>query len=274
MSLTKSQRLILIVVSILLAGFTIFNPTLLFVSKSILNSKGNSYGIFIPFLSVSMIWARRNTIKNIDIRFDHIGIPFLFLSILIPMGLNISFQLKFICFVAFISGLCLTLLGRKFHKSIAFSIFYLISLIPIPEYIYSDLACLVRTVTFNGSVLLLSRIGISFYANGCIIQLPNLILNVDLSCGGIHYLLSFFVFGIAYAYFRRSSVRQKFIIVALTIPIAIFASILRITIITLLVSHVGLWVVDPKPHMGISLAIFLSVAILVFSLDRSYQTKS
>jgi exosortase len=274
MSLFKSQRLILIIISVIIAGFTIFKPTLLFVFNSILNSNGNSHGIFIPFLAALMIWTKRKAIKDTDVCFDSLGFSYLILSILIPLRFDVSMYFKVICFIASVSSLCLTLLGRKLYKVLAFPMLYLTAITPIPEHFYTFLAHEVRDVTFNGSCVLLSFLGVSFYTNGWAIQLPNVHLNVELGCSGIHYLLSFFVFGIAYAYFRRSSLKHKLLIVALTIPIALLAGVLRVTTLTLLAYHIGARVVDPRPHMVISLVIFLSVAILCFSFDRFYQARS
>ena len=116
-------------------------------------------------------------------------------------------------------------------------------------------------------------LGISFFREGYLIHLPNTVLNVAISCSGIRYLVSYFVFGIAYAYLYRKTVWSRIIVIFSIIPISLIASILRLTVIFLLTYIFGPHMADYWPHVLISWSVFFIVLILAIGLDQFFLNK-
>ena len=100
------------------------------------------------------------------------------------------------------------------------------------------------------------------------IHLPNTVLTINIACSGIRYLLSYFVFGVAYSYLYRKTIGQRFLVVALTIPISLLASTLRLTAIVLLTYYVGSHMAEYWPHVITSWLVFVSVLVLFVGVDR------
>jgi len=144
----------------------------------------------------------------------------------------------------------------------------LASMIPIPEPTYDLLANWTRQATMRATTGALAMGGVPFLNEGLLIHLPNATLRVNIGCSGIRYLLSYFVFGIAYAYLYRERFDQRLFLVALTVPISLMASTLRLTVIALLAYYVSPQLAQPRPHIVTSWLIFFSVLVFSVGFDR------
>jgi exosortase len=130
-----------------------------------------------------------------------------------------------------------------------------------------------RTIAFGGSLKIISWLGIPHMRVGWDIELPNALLRVAISCSGIRYLISFVVFGLAYAYlFRISSVGRVLTVLA-TIPISLFASICRLTIIFTMTYYVSPYWSQHGPHVILSWFVFFTVLFSSIFIDQWVQRK-
>ena len=238
---------------------------------SVLNREGSSHGVFIPFISGYFIWLKAAYLKRIELHFDSLGIPLLVIGVAISF-LNIGgFQVQCIAFFIFIGGSVWALLGRRFLMEISFLLFFLVTMIPLPRDFYIDLANLTRDITYPGSLKVISFFGITFFKEGYVIHLPNAVLEVALSCSGIRYLISFFVFGMAYAYLTRKTTLSRLGVVASTFPISIIAGICRLTAIFLATYFISPRMAERGPHIFISWAVFFVILILSVASDQVFQ---
>jgi len=213
------------------------------------------------------------TIWNIKPRYDYSGIMLLAAGLFLGIADIGEYQLKFMGFIVFISGLIAFFLGRDFFKEAAFPLFFLITMVPFPAEAYMALANFIRNITLEGAIRIISITGIPYFREGIMVQLPNALLKVNLSCSGIRYLFSFFVFGIAYAYLYRKSNLSRLFIIALTFPISIAASIGRLTSIFLLTYIFGPKMAEHWPHIFISWTVFFIVLILCLASDQFFLAR-
>jgi exosortase len=144
-------------------------------------------------------------------------------------------------------------------------------MIPIPENIYESMANYTRHISFGGSLKIISLLGISYFKEGWMIQLPNALLKVATSCSGIRYLISYFVFGLAYAWLYRETTGRRLLVVALTIPVSLFASICRLTAIFILTYNFGPRMAEHWPHIFISWIVFFVILITCIAADQFFQ---
>jgi exosortase len=144
-------------------------------------------------------------------------------------------------------------------------------MIPIPENIYESMANYTRHISFGGSLKIISLLGISYFKEGWMIQLPNALLKVATSCSGIRYLISYFVFGLAYAWLYRETTGGRLLLVALTIPVSLFASICRLTAIFILTYNFGPRMAEHWPHIFISWIVFFVILITCIAADQFFQ---
>jgi len=266
-------RLSLLLFCVLLAGLLLYQSALVSLISAVIHRQGSSHGVFVPFLSAFFLWTKRDAIRKIEPRYDHLGIPFVVVGAFFPVFNIGTFHVQILSFIVLIAGLIIIHLGRKLFKEIAFPLFFLIAMIPIPKGFYLQLTNCLRDLTFGGSALLLSVFGVPFYKEGVFIHLPNAVLNISTGCTGIRYLISFFVFGLAYAYLYRTTLQSRLIIVASTIPISLAASICRLTAIFLLTYFIGPRMAEYWPHVFISWTVFFVILILSIASDRFFHNR-
>jgi exosortase len=269
----NNYRLYITLIITILAALIIYRSALLSVITAVLQREGSSHGFFIPFLSGFFIWTKCDVIRNIKPQYDFLGLPLLASGLLLPIINFGTYQLHFLSFIVFIAGLIITFLGRQYFKHIAFPLFFLITMTPITGDVYIQVADYMRHITFSGSLFIISLLEIPFYREGWLMQLPNASLEVAISCSGIRYLISYFIFGLAYAYLFRTTLFGRITMVALTIPISITASIFRLTAIFMLTYIFGPHMSEYWPHVFISWSVFFAVLILAITADQFFKKR-
>ncbi len=116
-----------------------------------------------------------------------------------------------------------------------------------------------RSINTDNAVFVTHLFGIPFERNGYYLQFPDILLHVNESCSGIRYLISYFVFGLAYAFFYKKSMASRILVLASILPLSIFASSMRLTVIFLAVHYIGAWTTDRIPHNLLSWSVFCAV---------------
>ena len=266
-------RIALLIFWTLLAGLFIYMNSVTSLISAVLHRQGSSHGVFVPFLSGIFLWMNHNSIREIEPRYDYLGIPVLAIGIFFPLFSIGTYHIQFLSFIVFVAGLIITHFGRNYFKEVAFPLLFLITMIPLPEHMHATLANYTRNVSFGGSSWIISLLGVPFMKEGLLIHLPNAVLKVNLGCSGIRYLISFFVFGIAYAYLYRKTTWSRLTIIAVTIPISLLASVFRLTAIFLLTYIFGAHMAEYWPHVFISWSVFFAILVLSVASDRFFQTR-
>ena len=266
-------RVALLIFWTLLAGLFLYNTAVISVIGAVLHRQGSSHGVFVPFLSGIFFWMNRSSLREIEPRYDYLGIPLLAIGGFFPLFTIGTYHLQFLSFIIFAAGLIIIHLGRKFFYEISFPFLFLITMIPLPKDIHLALANCIRDISFGGSSWIISFLGVPFSKEGLLIYLPNAVLKVNLGCSGIRYLISFFVFGIAYAYLYRKNTWSRLIIIASIFPISFIASIFRLTAIFLLTYIFGPYMAEYWPHVFISWSVFFAVLVLSVASDRFFHTR-
>ena len=269
----KYYRLSIFALIAIFAGLFIYQTAIIKVISTILDRQGSSHGVFVPFLSLYFLWLSRDKLKKNEPQFCYFGIIFLLIGLFFPITKTGTFHLQFIGYIIFLAGLVYVIYGKEFFKNIMFPLFFLITMTPIPETPYNFLANFIRQISTGGSLKIISFLGIPYFREGWLIQLPNALLKVDLGCSGIRYLISYLVFGIAYAWIFRDTLKSGLIVVALTIPISLFASICRLAAIFILTYNFGPRMAEHWPHIIISWIVFFATLIACIAVDQYFRRR-
>lgn len=266
-------RLCIGIITAILAGLFLYRSAVIELISAVIDRQGSSHGVFVPFLSFFFIWIRRDALKEIGYEYNWWGILLIFLGILPILFRVDSFQLCFFGYIFVLSGIALTVLGQGIFKQIAFPLFFLIAMTPLPKNLYDPLANYSRHIAFGGALKILSLFGIPYMNDGWVIHLPNALLRVAISCSGIRYLISYVVFGLAYAWLYKTTLKGRLLIVALTIPISHIASILRLTAIFTLTYTISPRMAEHWPHIFISWIVFGIVLVAGIAADQYIDSK-
>lgn len=283
MSATRKQelevkwRIFILVAALFLFGVLLYRETLHSLLLHVLHREGSSHGVFVPFISAFFIWTRRKHIKSAQIAFAPtwgtcLAAAGLLLFILIDLTAGVA--LPAISFFLVLAGLVLGLFGREVFRQVGFALFFLITMVPIPEGIYNQIAEWMKAANTAGSVWLVKTLGVPVYREVFTICLPETTLKVAPSCSGIRYLLSYFVFGLAYAFLMKETLMSRLLVVAATIPIAFLGGILRLSTIFLAAHYISPTMAEHDPHVMLSWGVFAAVLFGAIALDRLISGKA
>ena len=257
----------------MLAAVVFYHDAIARIFTVVTHREGSSHGVFVPFLAVYFLWLKWDTIKQANMRTGYPGIALMLIGLIGPI-LNLgTYHIQFISYIIFLSGTIYLVLGQEMFKHTVFPVFFLITMTPIPENVYEGLANYSRHIAFGGSLKIISLMGIPYFKDGWLIQLHNALLHVAISCSGIRYLISYFVFGIAYAYVTRDNPWQRVLIVALAIPLSHVASIMRLTVIFVMTHFFGPFWSQHRPHVVLSWAVFAFFLFAAIALDQWLQKR-
>ena len=133
-------------------------------------------------------------------------------------------------FVVTLIGVVWTLGGNVMLRKLAFPLFLLFFMLPIPAVIYSAATFKLQILASQLADGALTVLNIPVLREGNVLELPNQRLSVVDACSGIRSLLSLTFLSLVYGYFFESKTWVRVVLFFSTIPIAIVANASRVTI--------------------------------------------
>ncbi len=269
----RRNRLIIFIILSVLSGVVFYREAILQIFSAVIHRDGSSHGIFVPFLSLYFLWLQFDKLKKIELQTYFKGLGLMIAGLVFPI-LNIgTYHVQFIGFLLLLAGLVMLILGRDMFNHTAFPLFFLIAMIPIPGSVYLPMADALRHISFGGSLKIMDLLHVPYFRDGWNLELHNINLVVNTGCSGIRYLISYFVFGIAYAYLTRDSLKQRLIVVFSTIPLSLCASVMRLTFVFGLAHYVSPVLAHHKPHVVISWINFVIFLFGAIAFDQWLQKR-
>src|SRR5665811_852769 len=122
-----------------------------------------------------------------------------------------------------------TLGGTVMLKKLAFPLFLLFFMLPIPAVIYSAVTFKLQILASQLADGALTVLSVPVLREGNILELPSQKLSVVEACSGIRSLLSLSFLSLVYGYFFETKRWLRVLLFASTVPIAIAANAFRVT---------------------------------------------
>jgi len=269
--LSRKARLIILVAALIALATLVYAETLRALVTSVLHREGSSHGLFVPFISGYFLWLKREKIRQVNINFSLLsGAVIIAVALLILYFSRSSAEIApaALSLIMVASGLILVLFGTHLFKEVAFPLLFLITMIPVPANLYNHIGEWMRQSVTTGSVWLTHLLQLPIYREGYSIQLPTTDIFIAMGCSGIRYLLSYFVFSLAYAYLCKNGFRGRAVVVLASFPIALVAGVLRLTSIYLAVYFIGPFMAGHWPHILLSWFVFLAVLVVAIAADQ------
>jgi exosortase len=253
-------------------GVTIYAEALHDLYISVIQRHGSSHGLFVPFISGYLIWLKLDRIKGKRPRVDLLTGNVMVAAgcVLFFLGrTSARFSLSILSFLLVVAGLILMFFGRSVFREVQFPLFFLATMIPMPTAHYDQIADWMRQITTWGAVIMLKPFGIALFREGFDIYLRDIHLYVDYHCSGIRVLISYTVFGIAYAFRYKQSFKTRILTVTTAIPLSITHNTIRLFILFLSVELIGpVLSVDFFYHVLFSWSLFAALLIGAIVVDR------
>jgi exosortase len=228
-ALPKNRR----INTIILFGLwlAVFYPVYPELVNTWLKNSNNSHGILVPLISAYLIWQKRAKLKAVSRTTSAWGAVLLVASVCL-------YILSYVGAVAVVSramivssliGIVLFNFGKAFFAVIRFPLFYLLFMVPIPDSIYGMFAFPLQLLATKVSAFIIQSESIPVLREGNMLYFGTGQLEVAEACSGLRSMMSFIMLSFLFAYIMKPGWRNRIIIVASAIPLAIFTNIVRVT---------------------------------------------
>lgn len=225
------------------------------------------HGFFVPLISLYLIWQQRHRLREKRLQGSWWGVPVL----LIGVGLYFIGELATIYVVVHLSlwvvliGLTLAAIGGEGMRIIAFPLFYLLAMIPLPDFLYQGLSGWLQLVSSALGVGCLQVIGVTAFREGNVIDLGPIQLQVVEACSGLRYLFPLAALALICAYLFREKLWKRVLLFLSSFPIAIFLNGFRIGMTGLLVDLYGTQTAEGFFHSFSGWLLFVSSLSILFA---------
>jgi exosortase D (VPLPA-CTERM-specific) len=136
-------------------------------------------------------------------------------------------------------GLLLSAIGKRGLKEIAFPVFFLLTMIPLPDFLYQGFSARMQLISSEFGVGFLKLVGVTAFREGNVIDLGPIQLQVAEACSGLRYLFPLSALALICAYLYRDRFWKRAVLFISSFPIAIFLNGFRIGVTGLLVDRYG-----------------------------------
>jgi exosortase len=229
------------------------------------NDPDMGHGFFVPLVAGFIIWQRREELAAITPQPNWWGLLLVAWGglqlILATLGAEL-FTAR-MSFVVTLIGIVWTLGGNVILRKLAFPLFLLFFMVPIPAVIYSAATFKLQILASQLADGALTVLSIPVLREGNVLELPNQRLSVVDACSGIRSLLSLTFLSLVYGYFFERKTWIRVVLFFSTIPIAIIANASRVTI-TGIITQVKAELAEGFFHEAEGWVIFMvALAILI-----------
>ena len=207
-------------------------PILVMLVKQWSTDEDMGHGFFVPIVAGYIVWKRRSLLASIKPIPNYWGLALAIAGALLMMVGTLGAQI-FIARVAFLVslvGAVLFLGGTGLLRALAFPLFLLLFMIPIPAIIYARITLPLQLFASSVAENILGLIGIPVLRDGNVLELASQRLSVVEACSGIRSLLSLSFLSLVYGYLFDKKAWMRWALLAGTIPIAIAANASRVTL--------------------------------------------
>lgn len=146
----------------------------------------------------------------------------------------------------------------------AFPLAYLLTAVPLPQFLYQDLSAKLQLISSSLGVGCLQIIGVTAFRDGNVIDLGPIQLQVVDACSGLRYLFPLAAIALLCAYLFQDRMWKRVVLFLSSIPISILLNGFRIGMIGVLVERYGQASAEGFYHLFEGWILFMvSLAILI-----------
>jgi exosortase len=197
-----------------------------------LNNEDVGHGFFVPLVAGYIVWLEREELLATPAKANWWGLGLVLLgaaqSLLATLGVELFLSRSAI--ILTLAGAVWTVGGTAWLKKLAFPLFLLIFMVPLPAVIYNSITFPLQLRASQLADTALTVLAVPVLREGNILELPSGKLSVVEACSGIRSLLSLGFLSLVYGYFFEKSTRIRTLLFISTVPIAIVTNGARVTL--------------------------------------------
>ena len=208
-----------------------------------MNDDDMGHGFFVPIVAAYIAWLRKDEILEIKMERNYWGVAIMIYAAIQYILGTIAAELFLTrtAIVFSVAGAVLFAGGTQLMKKVAFPIFLLFFMVPIPAVIYNQITFPLQMFASAVAEKTLLLLGIPVLRDGNILELAEHKLSVVEACSGIRSLLSLTFLSLVYGFFFEARGWMRAILLFATVPIAIAANAFRVSMTGVLYEYKSEW---------------------------------
>ena len=200
-----------------------------------------SVGIFVPFAAVYILLQQRHEYARLQPRVNWAGLLLICAGFTMRIeGLRRIFEsAERYSFILVVAGIVMLIFGWQVLWRARWMMLFLTLMIPLPGKIHNMIAGPMQNWATQGTVFTLELIGTTVEQQGNVLLLDgDTEVGIAEACSGLRMLTAFVFVACVFAFLVSRPTWQKAVLVIASIPIAIFANLVRLTVTALLFRYV------------------------------------
>ena len=253
------------------AVVALYTPVIVGLVDQWYHDDNYSHGFIVPFLSVYLIWQRREVLQAISTQPSWFGLVVVLgtLGLLFLGRLGAELFLTRVALLGTIIGLLLYFAGGKMLRALAFPLAFLLLMVPLPAIIFTQIVFPLQLLASQFATISLEVINVvPILREGNLLVLPNYTIEVVEACSGIRSLMTLLTLALGYGYMVETSVVVRGFLAVAMVPIAVVSNGFRVVGSALVTHYWGPEVAEGFLHSFAGWVIFL-VSTLMLLLAHS-----
>ncbi|MGH9658713.1 MAG: exosortase [Bryobacteraceae bacterium] len=196
------------------------------------NDEDMGHGFFVPLMAGYIAWLKRDELLAASPRPAAWGLALVgWAAVQLMLGtMGAEIFLQRTAFVLAVIGSVAFAGGAGAVRTLAFPLFLLFFMVPIPAIIYNRITFPLQLLASRLAEIALMILGTPVLREGNVLELAGQKLQVVEACSGIRSLLSLSFLSLVYGYFFDTNRAMRVFLLASTIPIAVLANASRVTV--------------------------------------------
>jgi exosortase len=166
--------------------------------------------------------------------------------------------------ILFLLGAFAVLLNIQAMKAVIFPVFFMVFMFPIPSEIYTRVTNPLMLLATSLSFRFVSALNIPILMEGNLLSLPNYSMQVVNACSGIRSLMMIMALSLLIGYIMTTSNLIRVFFFLISLPIAIFDNIFRISTTILLAYFCSPRVAEGFAHMLAGIVVFIVSLVILY----------
>ena len=250
----------------------LYVPTVVDLLNGLWTTDEQGHGPIVLCLTIWMMWRKRAEVLDISNSSPAPGLAWpllVFGAALYAFGRSQGIWLFEVgSSIAVVAGTVLLLRGPRQLLALAFPLFFMFFMIPLPGAIVEALTAPMKMAVSYMAEVILHAAGYPISRTGVILQIGHYQLLVADACAGLNTLFSLEALGLLYLNIvRYASLFRNVVLAILIIPISFTANITRVVILTLITYHYGDEAGQGFLHGFAGMVLFSSALMLIIAAD-------
>ena len=242
------------------------------LNNGLWSSSEHGHGPIVLAVSLWLLWKRWEQARTTVVQQPQPGAAWVALllgAVLYMVGRTLDIVYAEVGSVLpMIVGILLLTSGPAMVKALAFPLFFMIFMIPLPGFIVDPVGQAMKMMVSRAAEFVLFSMGYPIARTGVILQLGQYQLLVADACAGMRTLFMLEAMGILYLnVVRYSSILRNAMLAVLIVPISFMANIIRVCVLALITYHWGDEAGQGFLHGFAGMVLFVSALALTMGAD-------